>query len=229
MDDQILAGVRAIVARNEAVAKDAVGVLFAGLKAQQMRNNAQTSSRRWIAIAQLFEEEGRKLIRTTTLDARRLDATAEAFPILEAAFREFLGLLEERYFDASGRAASFGGSRPLPDQADNPLSAHWWQAKERLQLEIEVSRAEFRPAAGVSPARAANPRRNTGGKPLAEHWDQMWAAIAVQLWLGRLQPQKQGDITLAMKAWLGDHDIDVSDTAIVERARCLWREIEASN
>ncbi len=68
---------------------------------------------------------------------------------------------------------------------------------------------------------------NKGGKPIAAHWDQMWSSIAVELWLGILKPKRQGDVTKAMKAWFEAEDIEVSDTAVVERARKLWAAIEA--
>lgn len=45
-------------------------------------------------------------------------------------------------------------------------------------------------------------RSNPGGKPLAEHWDALWAEIAIQLWDGELDPKRQADITKAMSDWL---------------------------
>ncbi len=35
-------------------------------------------------------------------------------------------------------------------------------------------------------------------KPLAAHWDEMWAAVAVMLYTGDLQPRTQADIERAM-------------------------------
>ena len=69
--------------------------------------------------------------------------------------------------------------------------------------------------------------KNKGGKPLAAHWDQMWAAIAFQLWEGELKPSKQKDISEAMLAWFVAHEIDVGSTAVTDRARALWQLIEA--
>ena len=68
--------------------------------------------------------------------------------------------------------------------------------------------------------------KNQGGKPLAAHWDDMWAEIAVLLWEGDLKPTKQKDISDAMFAWLSDNGIDAGQTAVTERARALWLKIE---
>ena len=68
--------------------------------------------------------------------------------------------------------------------------------------------------------------KNKGGKPLAEHWDEMWATIAVLLWDGKLVPKKQGDIKKAMFAWFVERGIEVGDTAVTDRARQLWRLLE---
>jgi ABC-type branched-subunit amino acid transport system substrate-binding protein len=56
----------------------------------------------------------------------------------------------------------------------------------------------------------------------------MWAAIAVSLWTGDLKPESQADVKRAMQAWFDDQEIDVGNTPVVERARALWRKMEAS-
>lgn len=72
------------------------------------------------------------------------------------------------------------------------------------------------------------PSKNKGGKPLARHWDEMWATIAVQLYVGDLQPETQADIERAMSGWFVDRDLEVGETAIRERARQLWRKYEVA-
>jgi hypothetical protein len=86
-------------------------------------------------------------------------------------------------------------------------------------------RNELLPRLGKTAPPAA---KNKGGKPLAKHWDDMWAAIAVSLWTGDLKPESQADVKRAMLAWFDDQEIDVGDTPVVERARALWRKMEAS-
>lgn len=56
----------------------------------------------------------------------------------------------------------------------------------------------------------------------------MWADIAVQLYVGDLQPKSQKQIKDAMFAWFNANSIDAGDTAVTERARQLWQKIEAA-
>lgn len=74
----------------------------------------------------------------------------------------------------------------------------------------------------------ATPAKNPGGKPLAKHWDAMWAAIAFKLYAGDIQPSSQADIERAMKDWFAENNLDIGDTAIRGRARTLWTKIQAT-
>jgi hypothetical protein len=228
MIDHALAGVRAIVLRNDALARDTVGVLHGGLERQQARTGGLGNSNRWHAIVQLFEDEGRKLIRSTADDVSKINTSGEGFAVIETAFREFLDFLETKYFALAFKGQAFGGSRPDPGHLNNPLSAHWWQAKERLELEIEASRAMFPQTTPTAPATVRDASQNKGGKPLAAHWDGMWAEIAVQLWNGDLKPKSQAEIKEAMMAWFNNEEIDIGDTSVTDRARALWIKMQAA-
>jgi hypothetical protein len=54
----------------------------------------------------------------------------------------------------------------------------------------------------------------------------MWAALAVMLYTGDLQPKTQADIERAMKDWLAARDLHVGDTAVRGRARQLWQKLQ---
>lgn len=71
--------------------------------------------------------------------------------------------------------------------------------------------------------------KNAGGVPLAEHWDAMWADIAVKLWIGELKPKTQADVKRAMFAWFNENEMTIGDTAITQRARQLWQKIQESS
>lgn len=70
--------------------------------------------------------------------------------------------------------------------------------------------------------------RNRGGKPRAEHWEDMWSSIAAQLYDGDLKPATQADIERAMMGWCVDKKIEIGETAIRERARKLWKNINSA-
>lgn len=100
----------------------------------------------------------------------------------------------------------------------------------RLQIErFNFLRAGSDSAKPNMPQEAAALSRNPGGKPLAQHWDAMWAAIAVQLWSGDLDPKTQADVKTAMFAWFNANGIEIGDTAVTQRARQLWQAIEAAD
>lgn len=81
-------------------------------------------------------------------------------------------------------------------------------------------------AASVAISSPVAEKRNPGGKPLAAHWDSMWAAIAVMLWSGELKPKSQADVKKAMVDWFNEAEIDVGDTALTQRARQLWQAMQ---
>jgi hypothetical protein len=71
-------------------------------------------------------------------------------------------------------------------------------------------------------------RKNRGGKPLAAHWDELWATIAVSIYSGDLQPKTQADIERWMSSWLVDRDLDASVSSVRQRARTLWRKLDSA-
>ena len=66
------------------------------------------------------------------------------------------------------------------------------------------------------------PQLRKGGRPLAEHWDDMWAAIAVALYEGDLKPKTQADIERAMHIWIDERGLEAATSTVRQRARRLW-------
>lgn len=136
--------------------------------------------------------------------------------------------------ETSARMASRRGpGEPIPSIL-NAAMGLFEQIKTDIRRKIEIARFDFegkRANQSVQHAGPANPIAanvvNKGGKPIAAHWDQMWASIAVQLWEGDLNPTKQKDISEAMFEWFSNNEIDAGSTAVTERARALWQLIEA--
>lgn len=78
-----------------------------------------------------------------------------------------------------------------------------------------------------APQVATNPSK-VGGRPPAAFWDDLWAAIAADLYLGRLFPKSQADIERAMADWLDANGHGAAESTIRARARRLWDRIDAS-
>lgn len=75
------------------------------------------------------------------------------------------------------------------------------------------------PVATAAPAIPVNEKR---GRPPAKWWDDMWVAIAIQLFEGALQPKLQVDIENAMQEWIIANDKTAATSTVRKRARKLW-------
>lgn len=78
------------------------------------------------------------------------------------------------------------------------------------------------PVATAAPTIPANEKR---GRPPAEWWDDMWVAIAMQLYSGDLKPKKQADIEKAMHNYIASRDQSAAPNTVRVRARKIWNAI----
>ena len=159
--------------------------------------------------------------------AVEIEKTPEIFALVLDSHDALISLgddLVQRVKFETGALASKGQK-----QAEITTKLRWSYAKKDLQNKVQRQKVVFEESIAAPQNRPGAPiAKNSGGKPLAEHWDAMWAAIAVQLWLGDLKPSKQADIKAAMLDWFNANEIEIGDTAVTERARKLWREMEAT-
>lgn len=165
--------------------------------------------------------------------AQDIDAFALILARLTVNFRHWEKELEDAVSLATGRKPEMNQS------AVNAASQLFSEMKVRVTRELEIHRFTFtRPSNGTlqglgrsipqsKPVAAEVKRANPGGKPLAQHWDAMWAAIAVKLWNGELDPKTQAELKAAMFDWFNQAGIDVGDTAVTQRARQLWQSMQA--
>ncbi len=145
--------------------------------------------------------------------------------MMQQTFENFLRFISTEVQDAAQKAGS------VPQAATKLFE----ETRTHLLRQLEIQRFTFivpqpssiPPATTVPPPFTAQ-LKNRGGKPLADHWDRMWAAVAVMLYSGDLKPKTQADIERAMKDWLFANDFDVGDTAVRARARKLWQELVQS-
>jgi hypothetical protein len=70
-----------------------------------------------------------------------------------------------------------------------------------------------------------DPPTNSGGRPAAAWWDDLWVEMARQLYVGDLQPKRQADIESAMMVWAGAHGHSPAVSTIRERASKLWNAL----
>ena len=192
------------------------------------------------AVIRIAEEQSDafvdKLIDEVTAVAQDIDAFNLIVSELTARFRvreaDLAGAVR---FTTAGHGDTFASAQREGDRL-------FAEMRTRVFKRLEIHRFSFtRPTKGdlaamgirsqltEPPPDAPVKRKNAGGAPRAEHWDSMWADVAVKLWLGELKPKTQADIKWAMFAWFNDREIVIGDTAVTQRARQLWQKIEESS
>ena len=179
----------------------------------------------------LFEIETETLIVKITDEVSVISKETEAFAMIADCLLRFDRFLVAEFDSVIQKGCGNKVGSSSDARSGKALFAGA-QASWRRQLEMHRFSFIGQPITGsLALAKASMiapiPTKNPGGKPLAAHWDSLWADIAFQLWNGDLQPTKQADITKAMFAWLTANGIDAGQTAVTERARAIWQKIEA--
>lgn len=182
-------------------------------------------------IADLLEKEGEKFISSTLDTISSVAMDTEAFQMFSEQLNHFSNEVRRDLEDdnvvnvCTGQSRSSSAGKAFWDLFNNVF------VRLKRQKDIRAfsftkpapsSRADF---SGSKTAIQKEPLKNNGGKPLAKHWDSMWAAIAVQLYNGDLKPETQADIERAMLDWLTQNEIDAGERTVRNRARSLWQTL----
>ena len=199
-------------------AHSAKGILGSGVTVKVVSGAIGTGSERLLAV----------LVEKVSAIAR----TPQAHDQIAAALKQHFANMESEVIQSARMASRRGEGDPDPSILRAAMNL-FDQIKADIRAKLEIERYAFevteRAAEQALPATVTPPvAKNRGGKPLAAHWDAMWAHIAVQLWTGDLQPESQADIKKAMFDWFNANSIDVGDTRVTDRARQLWKAWEAA-
>lgn len=121
-------------------------------------------------------------------------------------------------------------------EPDEPLDADL-RKPDRDEFQNYLNAVRFEPdpilsfclRAGTSSTSSSEPATKAlsskGGRPPKAFWEQLWPAIAAQLYVGDLQPKKQADIEKAMNEWLTANNHDAGESTVRRAARALWQAI----
>jgi hypothetical protein len=182
-------------------------------------------------VLRAMEETASNLIKSSVDEVSRVARDTEAFTLISETVYEFETYLRHQV-EGVARMASGARAGPVDKGSSVFREAHrlFAEQQKRLTRQLELYRFNFiHPAAPAMRTSTSAPvQKNSGGRPMARHWDEMWASIAVMLYVGDLKPGTQSDIENAMKEWFARHDLDVGDTPVRERARALWRQLQAA-
>ena len=183
---------------------------------------------------EIIEEQATEFINAALSDVGAVATGPAAFSLISKSLERVLEGYKLTCNEAVRLATGGPPSRSpgVAQRADGLLA----EIRERAFRRLAIARFDFvkatdgpgavRVQAVTEKANDLLKKRNPGGKPLAAHWDAMWAAIAVKLWSGELNPKSQADVKKAMINWFNEAEIDIGDTALTQRARQLWQAMQ---
>lgn len=167
------------------------------------------------------------------LHRRIVDIAADpsAFQALSLAMEDLLAFfrtdVDQAVLMASGRQPSDPNS-----SIESAAFALFNELDSEIEAELEILSFDYLGIPAQEPANVeeVKPRfqLKSRGRPPAEFWDEMWAAIATKLYCGDLDPKAQGDVESVMTEWIEGHGFDVAVSTVRKRARLSWDAIDAS-
>lgn len=150
----------------------------------------------------------------------------DAHNALATAITDLLELFREHVSDVL-RMAGGKKANPLVGSADQKAFTIFGELEADIETRLEILSFEFNPSMQLKQETRKTLVSNKGGRPPAEFWDDMWAAIASALYVGDLDPKSQADIERAMASWIDANGQSAADSTIRRRARRLWDRIAA--
>lgn len=230
MDPQHRAQVRLLLEHHSDLVRDEFKRRLKGLQQTNASKGLLGTGATIKASIRIMEELASLLIKEATDKIIAVTRDPDAFTLIQEALREFQNFTRNELDPIV--CLSTGHSRYSRQSGSAYREADRLFADQEMRTSRQLELHRFAFIQRVSPPTAVpippEPRKNPGGRPLARHWDEMWAAIAVMLYLGDLKPETQSDIEIAMKEWFALRDLDVGDTPVRERARALWRQLESA-
>jgi hypothetical protein len=155
-------------------------------------------------------------VAATVLDKAAFDElTATLQQILDEYHARLAGVVKV----ADGR-----GGRQAPDRAvvaaADTMFNNW---RSDFEGQVAILAYDFEPQAPATPIESPVPAvTKKGGRPPKDFWDDMWAAIAVSLYVGDLKPKTQADVANAMNDWIDRNGLSAAPSTVQARARRLW-------
>jgi hypothetical protein len=191
-------------------------------------------------VVRMMEETAGSFITYCVEQISAVAQDSDAFADLLVGFDEFWAYLNAELHSTVRLA---GGKSVSEDEADSTSRAArklFDRSGSLLKQRLELYRFTFtKPilsppsqtnAAQVVDSQPVVPKRNVkGGRPLAEHWDDMWAAVAFALYNGDLIPKSQADIENEMLGWLEANGFGAATSTVRGRARRLWDRLQGGN
>lgn len=223
-----------LLERHVDTSKQAVAEQLQQVVTEQNRKGLLHSSMTAQKSLEVLELSAVAFVRDAAHELATFAKREGTFERFERECEQFLSFLSGQFDQYVSKALGGRGSRSRAPNFYTHFSKRWDDTQSRVRRDVQILRLEWSENGADGELKTTTepsivPSRNMGGRPLAAHWDGMWASIAVQLWSGELHPKKQADISSAMFEWFNSQEIEVGDTAVTQRARKLWQAIQASD
>lgn len=146
--------------------------------------------------------------------------TPEAFDELESAMRRWLRACEvelPRLARSSHSVQVQEGSTAL-----EVGKTAFGEMQSAIERRLQIERFDFQQDDQLQESAPPAIKGRKGGRPPADFWDDMWSAIAVQLYDGSLNPKTQAQVERAMAEWIESNGFTAAASTVRARARRLW-------
>lgn len=163
--------------------------------------------------------------------AKAVAVDPEAFEKLSATVNEFLDICLEQQMPPVTRMGAGRLQGPRDESVQRAAQELFDQMRADVEAKLAITAFDYQAGVSMTPAGqpiasiATLPKK--GGRPPAEFWDDMWAAIATALYSGELKPKSQADVQRAMSEWIEGNGYSAADSTVKGRARRLWDLIDA--
>ena len=192
------------------------------------------------AVIRVMEETGAAFLTESIEQVSAVAQDVEAFAALQASFDDFWNLLASELKSTVNIASGRHVTDDRSDSTSRAAALLFQKSRGLVRQKLELCRFAFTRASPAEPSEHARSNESPksasavtspskGGRPIAQHWDDMWAATAVALFTGDLKPKTQADIEAAMLTWLEANGFTAANSTVRGRARRLWDRLQAEN
>jgi len=168
-----------------------------------------------------------QLLSELVMKIAPVSRTPEAFDELESAMRRWLRACEAQLPELARPSRS--DSVPDRSAALEVGKTAFREMQSAIEMRLQIEKFDFEQGNQLEISAHAAPTERKGGRPPADFWDDMWSAIAVQLYDGSLNPKTQAQVERAMADWIEANGFTAAASTVRRRARRLWDRLCSLN
>lgn len=232
MDERQKLQIGLIVAQQSRQLKAILITRMDALKSDHAARGILQSGMTIKAAAQIVSDAIERLSGELLAEADRICRDLAAFDLVSDAVSNAIGIGEELFWPVV-KLATGKPERPLDPSVERAAGELIANLKNDTEARLGIARFDFDAPIGQGPNLEGTqddrpPSTPKGGRPPAEFWDDLWSAIAIDLYTGALVPKSQADIERAMNDWISAKNQSCANSTVRKRARKLWDGLRAA-